>query len=54
MIKVLIKLAEKRLLPDLLIRLGIKYLCGQRLSEVGTLGLESLEKQSSTMDRPIN
>jgi cyclopropane-fatty-acyl-phospholipid synthase len=43
MIKVLIKLAEKGFLPDLLIRLGIKYLCGQRLSESSTLGLEALE-----------
>jgi cyclopropane-fatty-acyl-phospholipid synthase len=43
MIKVLIKLAEKGFLPDLLIRLGIKYLCGQRLSASSTLGLEALE-----------
>ena len=43
MIKVLIKLAEKKFLPDLLIRLGIKRLCGQRLSESSTLGLEALE-----------
>jgi cyclopropane-fatty-acyl-phospholipid synthase len=43
MIKVLINLAEKGFLPDLLIRLGIKHLCGQRLSEVNTLGLEALE-----------
>ena len=43
MIKVLINLAEKGFLPDLLIRLGIKLLCGQRLSEVNTLGLEALE-----------
>ena len=43
MIKVLINLAEKGFLPDLLIRLGIKRLCGQRLSETNTLGLEELE-----------
>ena len=43
MIKVLINLAEKGFLPDLLIRLGIKGLCGQRLSETNTLGLEELE-----------
>ena len=43
MIKVLINLAEKGFLPDLLIRLGIKRLCGQRLSEANTLGLEELE-----------
>jgi cyclopropane-fatty-acyl-phospholipid synthase len=42
-IKVLINLAEKGFLPDLLIRLGIKRLCGQRLSEANTLGLEALE-----------
>ena len=43
MIKVLINLAEKGFLPDLLIRFGIKRLCGQRLSEANTLGLEALE-----------
>ena len=43
MIKVLINLAEKGFLPDLFIRLGIKRLCGQRLSKVKTLGLEALE-----------
>ena len=43
MIKVLIKLAEKGLLPDLLIRLGIKRLCGHRLRKASTLGLEALE-----------
>ena len=43
MIKVLINLAEKGFLPDLLIRLGIKRLCGQRLSEASTFGLEALE-----------
>ena len=43
MIKVLINLAEKGFLPDLLIRLGIKRLCVQRLSETNTLGLEALE-----------
>ena len=43
MIKALIKLAEKGVLPDLVIRLGIKRLCAQRLSEASTLGLEALE-----------
>ena len=43
MIKVLINLAEKGFLPDLLIRLGIKRLCEQRLREANTLGLEALE-----------
>ena len=44
MIKALIKLAEKGILPDPLIRLGIKRLCGQRLSEVSALGPEALEE----------
>ena len=43
MIKVLINFAEKGFLPDLLIRHGIKRLCGQRLNEASTLGLEALE-----------
>ena len=43
MIEALIKLAEKGVLPDLVIRLGIKRLCGQRLSEASALGLEALE-----------
>ena len=43
MIEALIKLAEKGVLPDLVIRLGIKRLCGQRLREVSALGLEALE-----------
>jgi len=44
MIKTLIKLAEKGLLPDSLIRLGIKRLCSQRLSEASTLDTEALDK----------
>ena len=43
MIKALIKLAEKGFLPDPLIRLGIKRLCRQRLSEAHTLDVEALE-----------
>ena len=43
MIKALIKLAEKGILPDLLIRLGIKRLCGQRLSEASAPSLEAQE-----------
>ena len=43
MIKALIKLAEQGVLPDPLIRFGIKRLCGQRLIEANTLGLEALE-----------
>ena len=45
MIKALIKFAEKGFLPDWLIRLGIKRLCKQRLSEVHTLDLEALENK---------
>ena len=44
MIKALIKLAEKGILPDPLIRLGIKRLCEQRLSEASALGPEALEE----------
>jgi len=44
MVKALIKLAEKGLLPDPLIRLGIKRLCEQRLSVVHTLDADALEK----------
>ena len=45
MIKALTKFAEKGLLPDSLIRLGIKRLCRQRLSEARTLDLEALENK---------
>ena len=44
MIKALIKLAEKGILPDPLIRLGIRRLCEQRLSEASALGPEALEE----------
>jgi len=44
MIKKLIELAEKGLLPDPLIRLGIKRLCGHRLRDTRTLDADSLEK----------
>ena len=43
MIKALIKLAEKGILPDSLIRLGIKRLCEQRLSVV-QIDADALEK----------
>ena len=43
MVKALIKLAEKGLLPDPLIRLGIKRLCEQRLSVV-QIDADALEK----------
>ena len=45
MIKALTKFAEKGLLPDSLIRFGIKRLCRQRLSEARTLDLEALENK---------
>jgi len=44
MIKTLIKLAEKGVLPDTIIRFGIKHLCRKRLIEANTLNLELLEK----------
>ncbi len=44
MIKTLIKLAENGILPDPLIRLGIRRLCEQRLSEASALGPEALEE----------
>ena len=44
MIKALIKLAEKGILPDTLIRLGIKRLCEQRLGEARALSPEALEE----------
>ena len=45
MIKTLIKLAENGILPDPLIRLGIRRLCEQRLSEASALGTEALEEK---------
>ena len=51
MIKALIKFAEKGLLPDPLIRLGIRRLCGQRLSEARMLDVDALEnKHQQWMD----
>ena len=45
MIALLIKLAEKGLLPDALIRFGIRRLCSQRLAEVKTPGKDEMEKE---------
>ena len=45
MIKALIKLAEKGLLPDVFIRLGISRLCGQRLSDAKVLSTQAMEEK---------
>ena len=45
MIKALIKLAEKGLLPDVFIRLGISRLCGQRLSDAKLLSTQAMEEK---------
>jgi cyclopropane-fatty-acyl-phospholipid synthase len=45
MIKLLIKLAEKGILPDFFIRLGISKLCGQRLSDANDLSLKAREEK---------
>ena len=45
MIKLLIKLAEKGLLPDAFIRLGISRLCGQRLVEAKAAGAKAMEEK---------
>ena len=45
MIALLIKLAEKGLLPDALIRLGIKHLCSQRLVQATDSGEDEMEKE---------
>ncbi len=48
MIKLLIKLAENGLLPDMLIRLGIRRLCAQRLLEATSIGKLEMEKRHSS------
>ncbi len=48
MIKLLIKLAEDGLLPDMLIRLGIRRLCTQRLLEATSIGKLEMEKRHSS------
>ena len=45
MIKALINLAEKGLLPDVFIRLGISRLCRQRLSEAKVLSTQAMEEK---------
>ena len=45
MIKLLIKLAEKGILPDFFIRLGIRKLCGQRLTDANDLSLKAREEK---------
>ena len=45
MIKLLIKLAEKGILPDFFIRLGISKLCGQRLTDANDLSLKAKEEK---------
>ena len=45
MIKLLIKLAEKGILPDFFIRLGISKLCGQRLTDANDLSLKVREEK---------
>ena len=45
MIKLLIKLAEKGILPDFFIRLGIRKLCGQRLTDENDLSLKAREEK---------
>ena len=48
MITLLIKLAEKGLLPDTLIRFGIKRLCSQRLAEATSFSEDEMEKEHAT------
>ena len=45
MIKLLIKLAEIGILPDFFIRLGIRKLCGQRLTDANDLSLKAREEK---------
>ena len=45
MIKLLIKLAEKGILPDFFIRLGISKLCGQRLTDANDLSHKAREEK---------
>ena len=45
MIKLLIKLAEKGILPDFFIRLGISKLCRQRLKDANDLSLQAKEEK---------
>ena len=54
MIKLLIKLAENGLLPDILIRLGIKRLCAQRLIEATSIGQLEMDKRHSSWIDVLN
>ena len=54
MIKLLIKLAENGLLPDTLIRLGIKRLCAQRLLEATSIDELEMEKRHSSWIEFLN
>ncbi len=54
MIKLLIKLAENGLLPDALIRLGIKRLCAQRLLEATSIGQQEMENRHSSWIASLN
>ena len=45
MIKLLIKLSEKGILPDFFIRLGIRKLCGQRLTDANDLSPKAREEK---------
>jgi cyclopropane-fatty-acyl-phospholipid synthase len=54
MIKLLIKLAENGLLPDALIRLGIKRLCAQRLLEATSIGKQEMENRHSSWIDVLN
>ena len=48
MVTLLIKLAEKGVLPDTLIRFGIKRLCSQRLAEATSSSEDEMEKKHAT------
>jgi len=48
MVTLLIKLAEKGVLPDTLIRFGIKRLCSQRLAEATSFSEDEMEKEHAT------
>ena len=49
----LIDLMERRLLPDPLIRMGIRRLCGQRLAELEALSPEAAQEQAQTYFRAL-
>ena len=51
MLTKLIKLAERGLIPDFLIRNGIKQLCTARLKMEKKLGQEMIEEKKSILDK---